>query len=111
MKSTTCDVRDNDRDVTVMDGLLPVPASIKTQMPGLAEMLKSLVDQIGRDAVQLQLKASIDLRRAFDADDYRAVNEIYRRGHGWIDWQENGFSIGVPAVAMQTFAQRHRGGA
>ncbi len=109
MESTACDVRDNDRDIGVPDGLLPVPVSIKDSMPELAAMLKSLVEQIGRDAVQLQLKASIDLRRAFDADDYRAVNEVYRRGHGWISCREAGFDIGVPAPAMQAFAQRHRG--
>jgi len=108
MKSTTCDVRDNDRDVDVVDGLPPMPASIKNQMPKLATLLQSLAAQLGRDSVQLQLKASMDLRRAFDADDYRAVSEVYRRGHGWVAATENGFCIGVPAPAMQEFARRHR---
>lgn len=111
MKSTTCNVRDNDRDVCIPDGLGPIPASIKDQMPELAGMLQSLSNQLGRETVQLQIKASIDLRRAFDADDYTTVNAIYRRGHGWIHWQENGFFIGVPEQAMRDFAKRHRGGA
>jgi hypothetical protein len=108
MKSITCNVRDNDRDERVVDGLLPVPSSIKDQMPLLAAMLQTLSAQLGRDHVQLQLKASIDLRKAFDSDDYRAVSAVYRRGHGWIDWQENGYCIGVPKPAMQAFAQKHR---
>lgn len=45
------------------DGL-PVPANIKDQMPRLAAMRQSLAANIGRDAVQLRLKASMDLRNA-----------------------------------------------
>jgi hypothetical protein len=77
-------------------------------MPLLAAMLQDLSAQLGRESIQAQLKASMDLRKAFDADDYQAVNAIYRRGHGWIDWQEAGFCIGVPSAAMQAFAKRHR---
>ena len=108
MESTACDVRDNDRDIDVMDGLLPVPSSIKGQMPKLAGMLRNLSNQLGRESVQRQLKASVDLRAAFDADDYQAVKSIYRRGHGWIDAQEDGFCVGVPELAMRDFARRHR---
>jgi hypothetical protein len=108
MESTTCAVRDNDRDVCVPDGLAPVPGNIKLQMPGLASMLQYLAEQLGRESVQLQLKASIDLRRAFDADDYAGVNQVYRRGNGWIYWPENGFLVGVPEDAMREFAARHR---
>ena len=108
MESTACNVRDDARDAMVPDGLPPIPTNIKEQMPELAEMLQRLSVQLGRDSIQLQLKASIDLRRAFDADDYDAVRAVYRRGHGWIDWQENGYCIGVPEWAMRTFAQHHR---
>lgn len=109
MESTTCDVRESVRDKKNADVLPPVPASIKDQMPLLAATLQNLSAQLGRESIQLQLKASLDLRKAFDADDYRAVNAIYRRGHGWIDCQEGGFCIGVPKAAMQAFAKRHRG--
>ena len=101
MKSITCDVRDNDRDTTTrtdVDGLAalpPTPTNIKEQMPLLAAMLKDLAAQLGRERIQFQLKASMDLRKAFDADDYREVNSIYRRGHGWIDWQEAGFCLSL----------------
>lgn len=80
-------------------------------MPKLAAMLQHLSANMGRESVQNQLKASMDLRRRFDANDYVGVNEVYRRGHGWIDWQEAGYCIGVPKAAMQAFAKRHRGGA
>jgi hypothetical protein len=109
MESITCNVRENVRDEIQTDGLPPVPSSIKEQMPLLAAMMQDLSSQLGRESVQLQLQASMDLRKAFDADDYRQVSEIYRRGHGWIDWQEKGYCIGVPAAAMKHFAQRHRG--
>lgn len=111
MESTTCNVRDNDRDKTTrpdVAGLGPVPSDIKAQMPVLAWMLRNLADQLGRESVQQQLKASVDLRAAFDADDYRGVNAVYRRGHGWIDAEEGGFCVGVPAGVMQAFARRHR---
>lgn len=108
MKSITCNVHDKKTDVDVVDGLLPVPTSIKDQMPLLAQMLQVLSAQLGRDAIQRQLRCSMDLRKAFDADDYQGVRAVYRRGDGWIDWQEAGYCIGVPAQAMQEFAKRHR---
>ncbi len=108
MKSITCNVHDKKTDVDVVDGLLPVPTSIKDQMPLLAQILQVMSGQLGRDAVQVWLKTSMALRRAFDADDYRAVNAIYRSGKGWIDWQEAGYCIGVPGQAMSEFAKRHR---
>jgi hypothetical protein len=109
MESKACDVRDNGQDVDVLDGLPPMPTSIKAQMPELAAFLQSLAANIGRDRVQLQLKGSVDLRKAYSADDFRAVNGVYRRGHGWVVWQENGFLVGVLADAMAAFAKRHRG--
>ena len=109
METTTYDVHHNDQQPDVMDGLLPPPSNIKVQMPGLAAQLQFLAGNLGRESVTLQLKASIDLRKAFDADDYRAVNAIYKRGHGWIDWEEGGYCVGVPKRAMQAFAKRHRG--
>ena len=109
METTTCAVQHGVQQVDVVDGLLPMPASIKAQMPELAALLQSLAANIGREAVQKQLQASVDLRRAFDADDYKAVRAVYRRGDGWVDATENGFQVGVPAAAMQTFARRHRG--
>lgn len=112
MNSTTCDVRDNVRDIPprtdVRDGLLPAPSNIKDQMPGLAKMLQHLSQQLGRESVQLQVKATMDLRKAFDANDYRAVSAVYRRGHGWIYWEEGGYCMGVPEAAMRAFANKHR---
>jgi hypothetical protein len=110
MESTTCDGQHHDRNSDEVAGLKPQPTNIKEQMPQLATMLQDFSGQFGRERVQLQVKASIDLRRAFDADDYEAVRAVYRRGHGWIDWEENGFCIGVPGWAMKAFAKRHRGG-
>lgn len=114
METIACAVHQSVHQVDVVDGLTdglpPMPTNIKEQMPGLASMLQYLAVQIGRDAVQRQLKASIDLRRAYDADDYQAVNAMYRRGHGWVDCQEGGFCVGVPKQAMQTFALKHRRG-
>ncbi len=111
METMTCDVQHPVRDLDVLDGLPPAPTSIKDQMPDLAAFLQSLAANIGRDHVQLQLKASIDLRRAFLSDDYAAVREVYRRGHGWVYWEERGYCMGVPAGRMIEFARRHRGGA
>jgi hypothetical protein len=114
METTACAVHQPVQHLDVVDGsgevdgLAPMPTNIKDQLPGLAAMLQYLATQIGREAVQLQLKASIDLRKAYDADDYRAVNAIYRRGHGWVDCQEAGYCVGVPKQAMQTFALKHR---
>lgn len=109
MESTSCDGQHNGQQIDVVAGLLPVPTSIKDQMPQLATILQDFAANMGREDIQLQVKASIDLRRAFDADDYQAVSAVYRRGHGWIDWQENGFCIGVPGWAMKAFVKRHRG--
>jgi hypothetical protein len=108
METTTCAVHQHGQHVDVVDDLLPPPTNIKEQMPGLAAMLQFLAGNIGRESVTLQLKASMDLREAYDADDYRAVNEIYRRGHGWIDWEESGYCVGVPKRAMAAFAAKHR---
>ena len=110
MESTTCTVQHHGQHVDGVDGLAPMPTSIKDQMPVLARMLQDLAANMGRESVQLQLKASMDLRRAFDADDYQAVSAVYRRGDGWVSAVENGFCVGVPDAAMKAFAQRHRGG-
>jgi hypothetical protein len=108
METTACDVQHDVRMVDGADGLPPLPRSIKEQMPVLAEWLQHLAGQLGRDHVDRMVRASVDLRRAYDRDDYQAVQEVYRRGHGWIDSTEGGFCIGVPADRMKEFAQRHR---
>lgn len=110
METTTCDVQHGVQHPDVPDGLPPMPTNIKLQMPNLARMLQELAGNIGRDLVQRQLQASVDLRRAFDADDYRAVNAVYRRGDGWVSWSEGGYCVGVPSDVMAAFAKRHRGG-
>lgn len=108
MESTTCDVQHNVRQLDVVDGLPIQPNNIKEQMPVLAQQLQSLAANVGRESVQRMLKASMDLRAAFDANDYRAVNEVFKRGHGWVAAQENGFCVGVPENVMRDFAKRHR---
>jgi hypothetical protein len=108
MESTTCDVQHNGQQVGVVDGLSPTPTSIKDQMPELAKLLQDLAVNGGRESVQVMLKATMDLRRAYEVDDYAAVCAIYRRGDGWINAQENGFCMGVPDADMKAFAKRHR---
>lgn len=109
MESTTCDGQHHDQQVDVVAGLEPSPTNIKTQMPQLSIWLQDLAVNMGRESVQAMVKATMDLRRAFDADDYAAVSAVYRRGDGWINAQENGFCMGVPDAAMKAFAKRHRG--
>jgi len=109
MDSTACTVQHHGQHVDGVDGLLPMPTNIKLQMPILAKLLQDLAANLGRESVQLQLKASMDLRRAYDADDYQAVRAVYRRGDGWVSAVENGFCVGVPEEAMKAFARRHRG--
>ena len=108
MESTACDVHHRDRQVDVVDVIPPAPTSIKDQMPGLANVLRQLADNMGRDFVQKMVKASVDLRAAYEADDYQAVNCLYRSGTGWLAVEENGYFIGVPEASMKAFAQRHR---
>jgi len=108
METTSCDVHHHGQQVDVMDGIPPAPSSIKVQMPELAKYLQDIAAQMGRETVALQVKATVDLRNAFDQDNYRAVNLVYRRGHGWVSWGENGFYFGVPEDAMRAFARRHR---
>ncbi len=109
METTTCTVQHHGQHPDGVDGLLPPPTSIKDQMPQLAAMLQNLSSQLGRDNVQRLVKASMDLRKAYDADDYREVSKVYARGHGWTNWEEGGYSLGVPNAAMQAFAKKHRG--
>lgn len=109
MESTACDVQHHGQQVDVVDGLPPMPTNIKLQMPECAAFLQSLAANVGRDQVQQMLKASVDLRRAFDRNDYAAVRAVYRRGHGWIDWAEAGYLVGVSSDAMTRFARQHRG--
>lgn len=108
MESITCDVRGDVRDMGVPDGLAPAPSNIRNQMPVLAEYLQVLASQLGREHVDLMVRASVDMRQAFDRDDYAGVREVYRRGHGWIDATESGYCLGVPAEFMRQFARRHR---
>lgn len=109
METTACTVQHQKQMPDVVDGLLPPPTSIKEQMPKLAAMLQNLSGQLGRDSVQRLVRASMDLRKAYDADDYKAVSSVYARGHGWTNWEEGGYSLGVPNAAMQAFAKKHRG--
>jgi hypothetical protein len=109
METTTCAVQHHGQQLDGVDGLLPPPTNIKEQMPQLASTLQWLSGNLGRESVVRQLKASMDLRKAYDADDYRAVNAVYKRGHGWIDCEEGGFCVGVPRRFMEAFAKRHRG--
>lgn len=113
MESTACAVRHSVRlteELDGMDGLAPMPPNIRDLMPGLAAMLQSLAPQIGQVGVQDMLRASMDLRRAYDADDYRAVAAVYARRVGWLHWQEGGYQVGVPPEHMAAFARRHRDG-
>lgn len=108
METTSYTVQQAVQEVGDLDGLAPKPTSIKTQMPILADYLQQLAANLGREHVDRMVRASLDLRRGYDQDDYRAVQEVYRRGHGWIDSTEGGFCLGVPADKMREFAQRHR---
>lgn len=113
MESTACVVQDAVRlteHLDGMDGLLPAPSQIKGAMPELARMLQQLADQVGADAVQAMVRASMALRRAYDADDYHAVAAVYARRVGWITWAEGGHQLGVPEAHMAAFARRHREG-
>jgi hypothetical protein len=103
------DGQHNGQQVDVVAGLAPLPTNIKDQMPVLAGLLQKVAVSMGRESINLQIRASMDLRRAYDADDYRGVSAVYRRGHGWINAQENGFCLGVPDAAMKAFVKRHRG--
>lgn len=113
MESTACAVRRSvqlTEELDGLDGLGPMPPNIRDLMPELAAMLRSLAAQIGDTGVQTMLRASIDLRRAYDADDYRAVAEVYGRRQGWLTWAEGGYQVGVPSEHMAAFARRHREG-
>lgn len=108
MESTACDVHHHDRHVDVVDVIPPAPTSIKDQMPGLANVLQQLAANMGREFVQKMVKASVELRAAYEADDFQAVNALYRSGSGWLAVAENGYFMGVPESAMKAFALRHR---
>lgn len=112
MESTTCDVQQAVQHTEALDGLpklLPSPTSIKAQMPLLAAQLQQLAAQMGREFVDLQVRASMDIRAAYDKDDRWAVSAVYRRGHGWISSIEGGACLGVPDEYMRAFVRRHRG--
>lgn len=112
MNSTTCDVQNDVQHTAMLDGLdalPPVPTSIKDQMPNMAAMLQSIAGYMGREFVEVMVKASMDLRRAYEADDFRAASLIYARKDGWIACCESGFQLGVPEAHMKAFAKRHRG--
>ena len=78
-------------------------------MPVLASQLQQLAAQLGRESVNLQVRASMDIRKAYDLDDFRGVSRVYRRGHGWIAAIEGDACLGVPDEYMAAFARRHRG--
>lgn len=113
MKSTTCNVQDDVQKTELLDGLdmlPPVPASIKDEMPNMAAMLQSISGYMGREFVAAMVKASMDLRRAYDSNDFRAASQVYARKDGWIACGESGFQLGVPDAYMKAFANRHRKG-
>lgn len=113
MKSTACDVHQSVQRTENLDGLPELPAmptSIKDQMPDLAGLLQQLGANMGREFVQVMVKAATDLRVAYDKDDYRAVRAVYARKAGWIDCQEGLYQLGVPEAHMAAFAKRHRQG-
>lgn len=95
-----------------MDGnpmaLLPRPTSIKAQMPVLADQLRQIAAQMGDEMVNTLVRNSIDLMKAYEADDYRAMSAVYRRKTGWINAHEDGVQLGLSTEQVQTFAQRHR---
>lgn len=111
MKTTACDVRNAVQKTETLDGLdvlLPAPASIKEQMPHMAAALQSIAQNMGREFVTAMVRASMDLRAAYDADDYRAASRVYARKDGWISCSEGGCQLGVPEAHMRAFARRHR---
>ena len=113
MKSTSCAVQDDVQEtekLVGLDALPPVPTSIKEQMPDMAAMLQSISGYMGREFVGAMVKASMDLRRAYDADDFRAASQVYARKDGWIAGYESGYQLGVPEGHMKAFAKRHRRG-
>lgn len=113
MRSTTYAVQDDVQLTEQLDGLAalpPVPVSIKEQMPGIAGFLQELAANMGREHVAGLVKASIELRRAYDRDDFRAVGAAYGSGRGWVTCCEAGYQLGVPEIHMAAFAKRHRGG-
>ncbi len=111
MESTTCAVHQSVHQAETLDGvpvLDPAPTSIKDQMPELAALLQQLAVNVDRGFVQDMVRAAVDLRLAYDRDDYQAVKAVYARRHGWIDCAEGGYQLGVPEVHMKAFARRHR---
>ena len=111
MESITYAVQNNVQDFKELDGvdaLAPMPTSIKDQMPGIAGFLQQLAANMGREFVAAQVKASIDLRKAYDRDDFAAVSEVYARKQGWVTCTEGGFQLGIPDLHMSAFAKRHR---
>lgn len=111
MESITYAVQDAvqlTEELNGMDKLAPMPASIKDQMPGNAQTLQELAANMGRDFVAAMVKASIDLRKAYDRDDFRVVSEVYARKQGCITALEGGYQLGVPDAHMAAFAKRHR---
>ena len=111
MESITYAVQDAvqlTEELDGMDALLPMPSSIKEQMPANAQTLQELASSMGRESVAAMVKASIDLRKAYDRNDRAAVSKVYTRGHGLITSTEGGHQLGVPDAHMSAFAKRHR---
>lgn len=111
MESITYAVQKTVQLTEVLDGLdalPPMPTTIKDQMPCIAGFLQQLAANMGREHVAAQVKASIDLRKAYDRDDFAAVSEVYARKQGWVTCTEGGFQLGIPDLHMSAFAKRHR---
>lgn len=104
MESTSYDVQHNVQHSKNLDGvldgnlpaLLPMPTSIKDQMPFLAECLQSLAASSGREAVQVMVRNGTAMRRAFDARDVGEVRRLLAVPGGWAVGCERGYQFGVP---------------
>jgi hypothetical protein len=111
MESITYAVQDCVQLTEQLDGLdtlPPMPTSIKDQMPGIASLLQQLSANMGREGIATTVKAAVDLRKAYDRDDYAGVSAVYARNVGWLTRFEAGYQLGVPDAHMVAFAKRHR---
>ena len=114
MKSTSYAVHQSVHQPKVVDGMAEsgrigaVPKSIKAEMPVLAGVLQDLEAGMGAQFVAGLVRTAMEIRRAFDADDFRAVSAVYARRAGWINASEGGYQLGVPEADMRAFAARHR---
>jgi hypothetical protein len=120
MNTTTCAVHKAVHNTEDMDGLpklLPMPKSIKAQMPQFAAMLAdtlalaSVPDAAtGLAIVQAALKNSMAIRAAYQADDFAALKACYKGTPkpSWFHALENSCQFGVPDMHIAAMTKRHR---